>query len=282
MLTVLAAVWLAVSAGSPVSAVSAAPAAAGALELHAESAPNAANARSWTLPGPRGMETVYLDSEILLDASSVATAEVVSAPGGGPQIRLELTSEGASRLQSVTSRLVGRRIGVVAGGKLRATPYVTGVAAGGTFFVMGNMTAAEAEAIAARIAPPPARTVAVAPPGGGIAELQGLWKVSSATFEGKPVADPKTLGASWSFHGSELLVTTGEGQSMRFVVQPDGAGGIHLAPMAPSKEKGGSILWAREGAELLLAYKDNLDEKPEALRPGRKTVVARLKAAGAR
>jgi uncharacterized protein (TIGR03067 family) len=272
MVTLLAAVWLALS---PVSAP-------GTLELHAESAPNAANARAWTMPGPRGTETVYLDAEVLLDASSVATAEVVSAPGGGPQIRLDLTADGASRLQSVTARLVGRRIGVVAGGKLRATPYVTGAVTGGTFFVMGNMTAAEAEAIAAKIAPPPVRPAPVVPSGPGIPELQGLWKVSSATFEGKPVAEPKILGASWSFHGSELLLTTGDGQSMRFVVQPDGPGAVHLAPMAPSKEKGGSVLWAREGAELVLAFKDSLESKPEALRPGPKTVVARLKAAGAR
>jgi uncharacterized protein (TIGR03067 family) len=258
------------------------------FELHVESAAKAPNARAWTMRGRDGKaETVYLDAEILLDARSVASAEVVHGAAGNPMIRLALTPEGTARAGQITAKHVGKRLGIVADGKLWSTPYLAAPVTGSLLTIAGNMTEAEAAAIAPKIAPPPKpgsgkgavppSTAASPPrtPGPGAPEVQGLWRVVDATMGGKPLPDPKITRSSWQFRGDEIAVTNGEGQTVKFVTTSGGPGVIHLETNA--KEKGGWILWKREKADLLLALNDNLEGRPEGFGPAPKVMILRLR-----
>ena len=231
---------------------------AGAFELHVESSAKAPNAKAWTMRGSGGKpETVYLDPE------------------------------GTSRIAEITRRFVGKKLGVVAGGKLWAMPYLSAPVTGNVLMIAGNMTPAEAAAIAPKLGPPPTPSAgkgavpppaAAAPPrtpGLGVPELQGRWRVADASVGGKPLVDPKITASSWQFRGDELILTNGEGQTARFVLRPDGVGVIHLETSA--KEKGGWILWKREKGDLILAFNDNLEGRPEGFGPAPKKVVARLR-----
>jgi uncharacterized protein (TIGR03067 family) len=261
---------------------------AGAFELHVESSPKAPNAKAWTMRGSGGKpETVYLDSEVLMDARSIASAEVVQSPVGTPMIRVGLTPAGTSRIAEITQRYVGKKLGVVADGKLWSMPYLAAPVTGNVLMIAGNMTQAEAAAIAPKLGPPPTPSpgkgavpppAAAAPPrtpGPGVPELQGRWRVVDATVGDKPLVDPKITASSWQFRGDELILTNGEGQTARFVVRPDGAGAIHLE--TGKKEKGGWILWKRDKGDLILAFNDNLEGRPEGFAPAAKKIIARLR-----
>ncbi|HEY6051228.1 MAG TPA: hypothetical protein VIZ58_08255, partial [Thermoanaerobaculia bacterium] len=130
--------------------------------------------------------------------------------------------------------------------------------------------------------------VALAPPaapnarrGAAIPELQGRWRVVEATMNGRPVPDRKITESSWLFRGSELVLTNGEGQRVAFSLISEERGVLHIAPTAGSNEKGGWILWSRDKGDLLLAFQDNLEGRPDGMQPGPKKVLARLTSAPA-
>ncbi|MDQ6894404.1 MAG: hypothetical protein M3167_17230 [Acidobacteriota bacterium] len=238
-----------------------------------------------------GSETVWLDPAVLLDRSGVATADVERGPDGSPQIRLGLTPDGVMRLTEIASDRRGKRLGVIVAGKLRAAPYVTGAPTRGVFVIAG-VSAADAEEIARSLgppAPPPtaamAAMAAAAPPnprrGAAIPELQGRWRVVEASMNGRPIPDRKITASSWLFRGSELALTNGEGQSTTFSITSEERGVLHIEPAGGSSEKGGWILWSRDKQELLLAFQDNLEGRPDGMQPGPKKVLARLSSAPA-
>lgn len=261
----------------------AASAAPGSFELHAESSPNAPNAKAWAMQGPGGTaETVYLDSEVLLDARAIATAEAVPGPGGMAQIRLGLTAEGAARLAEVTGRLVGRRLGVVAGGRLRSMPYLRDRITGNALVISGNMTEAEAKELASQLGPPPPAPTPV-PPGTAIRELQGRWRIVEARMNDRPLVDPKITASAWFFRGGDLLLTNGEGQTERVVVRAEAPGVVRLEGAAVTASPAGAwFVWKREKDDLVIAFNDNFEGKPDGFVQGPKKIVARLRAPGPR
>ena len=260
------------------------PAATSVFEIHAESSRGAPGAKAWTMATPQGVtETVWLDAAVLLDGSAVATADVERGPDGSPQIRLGLTPDGVMRLTEIASNRRGKRLGVVAAGKLRAAPYVSGAPTGGVFVIAG-VTDSDAREIARSLGPPapkPTAAPAAAPPAGpravAIPELQGRWRVVEATMNGRPVPDRKITASSWWFRGSELTLTNGEGQSVTFSVSSAEPGVLRIDPAGSSSEKGGWLLWSRDKADLLLAFQDNLDGRPDGMQPGPKKILARLR-----
>jgi uncharacterized protein (TIGR03067 family) len=255
------------------------------FEIRAEVAAGAPGARPWVLAGPAAVpETVYLGGEVLLDARGVAGAEVAPDAVGRKQIRVHLTPEGASRLAEASRRVVGKRLGIIAGGKLRAVPVVRTEFHTSILPVQGGFTDEEAAAIAARLGPPPgegsAGAALVEPrrPGTPVPELQGRWRVVEATLNGKVVPDRKLTASTWVFQGGELVLTTGEGETESLAVHPDSPGVIRLE----GKSAKGWMLWKREGADLILAFEDNMNGKPDGFGPGalpEKKIVARLRPA---
>lgn len=279
MKTLIALLLLAQTAAIP-------PAGGGVFEVHAESSPKAANARAWVLTGPgRSAETVYLDGAVLLDKTTIATADVVRGPDGSPQIRLVLTTDGAQRLAEIASRGAGKRLGIVAGGRLRAAPYLSGGPPNGVLVIAGALTDAEATELAPKLGPPsPAAVEAARPPvrGDTIPELQGRWKIEDATMNGKIVPDAKLTSMSWFFRGGDLLLTDVQGKTVRFAVRSEGPGVLRLEPAGGSGERGGWLLWMRQRDDLVLAFQDNLEGRPDGFGPGPKKIIARLRAPGPR
>jgi len=230
-----------------------------------------------------GNETVWLDPAVLLDGSGVATADVERGPDGSPQIRLGLTPDGVMRLTEIASNRRGKRVGVIVAGRLRAAPYVTGAPTRGVFVIAG-VSDADAEAIAHSLGPPAptpaAAPVVAAPPnprrGSAVPEIQGRWRVVEASMNGRPVPDRKITASTWLFRGSELVLTNGEGQSVTFSITSEERGVLHIDPAGASSEKGGWILWSRDKQDLLLAFQDNLEGRPDGIQPGPKKILARL------
>jgi uncharacterized protein (TIGR03067 family) len=281
--------------GVALAAVAAAPA-AHLFELHAESSARAPDAQHWVLThkssagGSGTMETVLLDPEVLLDASAIASADVERGPDASPQIRLVLTRNGAARLSEITSRRVGRRLGIVAGGRLRAAPVLTAPVTDGVLVIAGDLSGSEAEELAHRLGPPAAKVagdgsvhpdrLAIAGGSPGRAsppELDGAWKVMNSTMNGQ-LGDQKLTGSTWTFRGGELRVENADGQTGRFAVQAEAGPppAIRLEPIAPSKERGGWMIYSREGDRLTLAFGDNLTGRPASFAPEAKKVVLKL------
>ena len=280
MQSLLAALLLMVAA-----APSATPTPTGLFEIHAESTPGSAGAKAWTMKRPGGAtETVSLDPAVILDVSGVATADVDHGPDGSALIRLGLTGGGAQRLAEAASRYTGKRLGVIVAGKLRAAPYVTGAPTRGVFVIAG-LSDADAKDIVRSLGPPaptptPVPAVAASPGGRAVAvpEVQGRWRVVEANMNGRPIPDPKLTASLWFFRGTELVLTNGEGRSQTFAVSAEGPGVFRIAPVTPSSERGGWILWKRDKENLLLAFQDNLEGRPDGWQPGPKKIVARLRA----
>ncbi|MEO8054593.1 MAG: hypothetical protein ABI768_05540 [Acidobacteriota bacterium] len=113
-------------------------------------------------------------------------------------------------------------------------------------------------------------------------ELQGSWSVLSATVGGRLVEDAKLVKATWSFQDGVLSATDGLGQTERFTLSTDPAApdALRLDPIAPSKERGGWILFRREEDRLTLALYDNLEERPAGFEPAPKKIVMNLARAG--
>ena len=190
-LVVLAAA--AVASPSPAAAPQATRAAPAELfEIRVESTPALPGARPWQMNTPNGSVIIWLQN-LVVDASAVATADAERGPSGSPQIRLGLTDDGARKLTEAVSNNIGKRLGVIAGGKLRAAPYARGGPIGGVFVIAGDLTEAEAKEIARSLGPPAARPTpgpaAAAPRSAprSIPELQGRWRVVEASMNGRPV-----------------------------------------------------------------------------------------------
>lgn len=269
------------------------------FELRVESPPNAPNAKAWILRGQsdRG-ETVLLGSTVLLDAAAIASADVEQSPDGSTQIRLVLTSNGAQKLREITMRYAGRRLGIVADGQLWAAPFITGVVDNGILVVSVRIARAEAEALARKLGPPatsaangrPAgisRPSAGAPRAGAgganaIAELQGSWSVINATMNGRLAGDSNLTSSTWTFQDDELTLRAGSGEPARFALAMEGGSprAFRLEPIAPSKQGGGWMIFARDGERLTLAFGENLQGRPETFDPAPKKVVLKLARSG--
>ncbi|MEP6943519.1 MAG: TIGR03067 domain-containing protein [Betaproteobacteria bacterium] len=110
-------------------------------------------------------------------------------------------------------------------------------------------------------------------------ELKGEWVVASATVNGEPVVDEKIVGAQWMFSGTDWTVTTRKGEKGRFTFQllpESGPKEFKYAPVAPSTERAGEMIYERTGERLRVAYMEIPDQRPAGFEPRRKQVIINL------
>lgn len=264
------------------SCASVAAAAGGSFGVHLVTSADAPGSRMWRLAlSGAAVEDISLDSASLLDETAIASADAQHGPGGGGEIRLVLTADGARRLAEVTSRNVGRRLGIVVAGRLRAAPVVRAGITNGVLVIAG-LKPAEADALAGTLGPPSA-PIQVAPAASpnvprdtvALRLLEGTWTVLAATMNGEVVPDAKLSGGAWTFHGGMLTATNGIGDTARFALTTDAAApdAFRLDPVAPSRERGGWMIFRREGDRLTLAFYDGFFRRPEDFAPAPKKVL---------
>src|SRR5262249_4518395 len=97
---------------------------------------------------------VLVEGAPVLSGDAVASADPVVAPGGGGEVRLVLTPDGSRVLADVTSRNVGKRLGLVVDGRLRASPLLMAPLRDGVLMI-GRCCPPGAARSAGRGAPPP-------------------------------------------------------------------------------------------------------------------------------
>lgn len=112
-----------------------------------------------------------------------------------------------------------------------------------------------------------------------IRELQGRWSFANMTMDGVLRSDEKLAGATWTFRNTELVMEARNGEKQRFTVTMEPGSvpkAFRIAPVPPSSERGGWMIYEREGDRLRVAFMDNLDGRPAGFEPRRKQVVATL------
>jgi hypothetical protein len=82
---------------------------------------------------------------VLMDGSAVAHAGIQLETNGTRTIGIELTAEGGRRFESITASNIGRRIAIVAGGRVLSAPMIRSAVPGGELQITGNLSAAEAD-----------------------------------------------------------------------------------------------------------------------------------------
>lgn len=112
----------------------------------------------------------------------------------------------------------------------------------------------------------------------GLRALEGEWNVASVTFEGAPSVDNKLLNGRWSFANDELAIEQANGEKLRYSVriEPGYPATFTVTPIAAANERGGWMIYAREGSRLRIAFFDNLETRPTGFEPQRKLAVVTL------
>lgn len=243
----------------------------------------APGAKSWSLSLQGGVsETIALEAVPVLDGTAIASADAERGPDGGGTIRLVLTPAGARKLAQATTDNVGRRLGIVVAGRLRAAPHVLAGITNGVL-VVGGLKPGEAEGLARTLGPPAPRNLAPAAPeaagaGAVFRVLEGTWILRRATHNGEIVPDQKFASGTWTFSGGTLSAANGEGGSARFTLAADPASpnAFRLDPVPPSKERSGWMLFRREGDRLVIAFFDGFSDRPVDFAPAPKKVILEL------
>jgi len=115
------------------------------FELHpVANAPTSAT-KEYSLPPRNGqVQTVILDSTILLDHTALKSASIGREEDGTPNILIELTKAGGKQFGDITTKYIGKRLGIVLSGQLYSAPVVREAIWGGSLTITGNFTEAEA------------------------------------------------------------------------------------------------------------------------------------------
>jgi preprotein translocase subunit SecD len=125
-----------------------------AVRLVDESPDAAARAREQRVTGPDGHVLWLAPGEVVTPAM-FASAHTALDAAGHPAVDFTLTSEGRERLAAVTRQNIGKRLALLANGKVLWAPMVRDPITGGKGQISGRFTEAEAEALARDIAQPP-------------------------------------------------------------------------------------------------------------------------------
>ncbi len=147
--------------------------------------------------------------------------------------------------------------------------------------MVGGLPSAEASTLAKTLGPPSASIQAESesPPGAArdvaaLRVIEGNWSGLSATMDGVVIYE--LVGGTWTFHDGTLTATNGVGDTGRFALTTDVAApnAFRLDPVAPSRERGGWMIFKREGDRLTLAFFDGFFKRPEDFAPAPKKVVS--------
>jgi preprotein translocase subunit SecD len=115
------------------------------LEIRIVQDTPADNLTKMTMSVWNGQRTYYVHNEVLLTEKDVTGANVVKKDNGAPTIWLALSKEGQEKLDRITRRNVGKRLGVVINGRLQCASPIYGPIDRGVVVVTGLMLERSAE-----------------------------------------------------------------------------------------------------------------------------------------
>ena len=78
------------------------------------------------------------------------------------------------------------------------------------------------------------------------------------------------LEGHWTFKGNELILQSPQKGKVRATLAMDATSrpqAFQVTPVEPATEKSGWMLFSREGANLKIAFYDNLNGRPESFEP---------------
>ncbi len=93
---------------------------------------------------------------VLLDGSAVARAGIVLETNDHRTIGVELTAEGARQFAAITAANIGRQLAIVSNERVLSAPIIRTAITGGKLRIDGNISAAEAQTLAATLNRTPA------------------------------------------------------------------------------------------------------------------------------
>ncbi|MGD8413609.1 MAG: hypothetical protein PVF33_05225 [Candidatus Latescibacterota bacterium] len=115
------------------------------LEIRIVQDTPADNLTKMTMSVWNGEKTYYVQKEVLLTEEDVTGARVVKQDNGAPTIWLALSGKGQEKLDRITRRNVGKRLGVIINGRLQCASPIYGPIDRGVVVVTGLMLERSAE-----------------------------------------------------------------------------------------------------------------------------------------
>lgn len=115
-----------------------------------------------------------------------------------------------------------------------------------------------------------------------LAALQGAWKVTGITVNGRTAKDPQQSNSTLTFRGDELLVEPGDGsQGERFKIKPEAGSepqAFHVDRIEPvNRPQSGWEIYELKGDRLRIAFFDAFKGRPTSFDPQPKLIVIELK-----
>ncbi|MCP4177571.1 MAG: protein translocase subunit SecD [bacterium] len=102
--------------------------------------------------GKKSLETDFVQIHPEMSGMDITNASVVTDQYGQRQISLEFNSKGAQKFGDVTSKNVGRRLGIVLDGTLYSAPNIQTAIYGGSASISGDFSQEEASNVATALA----------------------------------------------------------------------------------------------------------------------------------
>ncbi|HJO93087.1 MAG TPA: protein translocase subunit SecD [Victivallales bacterium] len=102
--------------------------------------------------GKKSLETDFVQIHPQMSGMDITNANVVTDQYGQRQISLEFNSKGAQKFGEVTSKNVGRRLGIVLDGTLYSAPNIQTAIYGGNASISGDFSQEEASNVATALA----------------------------------------------------------------------------------------------------------------------------------
>jgi uncharacterized protein (TIGR03067 family) len=235
------------------------------------------------------------DSTFSLAPGDVTEAAITTS--GGARLQVTLTPEKSVELQTFTTRNVNKQVRIMVGGKLRSEPFIREPIAGPAMEIFVNSPEDAVATVKTLMTstvkfeqlykwtdsrgrthysekPPPQESVPspslqpIVEDKNALQALHGSWAVTNATMNGRPARDVSLLSGNWTFRGNELNLESPQKGKARFTLKLDAkAKAFQLTPVEPATEASGWMLFSREGANLKLAFYDNLEGRPESFEP---------------
>jgi len=118
-----------------------------AFELHAVADKKSPTTKEYVLKRKDSEpETVQLESEVVMDGTSVESA-AVSYGQDGYEVVIQFTKQSAERFEETTTRYLDKRIGILVFDELLSAPIIKGVLSGGNLTIYGGMTEESAKTL---------------------------------------------------------------------------------------------------------------------------------------
>jgi preprotein translocase subunit SecD len=111
----------------------------------------ASRAGNQRVAAPEG--DLWLEPDAIMTGDMIASAATMTDRDGNVVVGFQLTQEGKARFAALTRANIGRRLAILVNGTLVSAPVIRSEIAEGAGQISGRWETAEAEALAAAIAP---------------------------------------------------------------------------------------------------------------------------------